>query len=90
MQSGTHKYKQWMLDFVRESTWSNPLMGWTSTRDPTTNLHLAFDTKEEAIAYAERNGLKYEVDPDVTDRPVPQKDYGKNFKFVPKENEEVF
>lgn len=42
----------------------NPLMGWTSTADPLENVHrpLYFDSKEAAIAFAEKNGWGYEIE----------------------------
>lgn len=39
----------WVLAYQHEDRWTNPMMGWTSTRDPYTNLKLRFDTLEEAI-----------------------------------------
>jgi hypothetical protein len=36
-------------------------MGWTSTSDTRPQVKLWFDTKEEAIAYAERNGIAYRL-----------------------------
>lgn len=35
--------------------------GWTSTGDPLSNMGMPFSTKEAAVAYAERNGLEFEV-----------------------------
>ncbi|KAJ6669947.1 hypothetical protein lerEdw1_000496 [Lerista edwardsae] len=32
-------------------------MGWASTADPLSNLLLSFSTKEDAIAFAEKNGM---------------------------------
>ena len=37
-------------------------MGWTSSGDMKAQVELGFATKEEAIAYAERNGLAYRVE----------------------------
>lgn len=51
-QAGHAKTGGWELTYQHEDRWENPLMGWTSTRDPYTNLSLRFDTLEEAIAYA--------------------------------------
>ena len=34
-------------------------MGWSSTADPLSNLQLDFATKEDAIAYAEKNKWSY-------------------------------
>ena len=39
-----------------------PLMGWTSSADMRSQVKLRFDTKEEAIAYAERNGIAYRIE----------------------------
>ncbi|HEY8212905.1 MAG: ETC complex I subunit [Methylocystis sp.] len=53
----------WRLDFEPESPRSiEPLMGWTSSGDMRQQIRLKFATKEEAIAYAERNGLAYRVE----------------------------
>jgi hypothetical protein len=62
MQSGTAKTKEWVLDYEPEQRRViDPLMGWTSSGDMKQQLRLQFDTKEEAIAYCERNGIAYEV-----------------------------
>ena len=37
------------------------MMGWTSSADPMANLKLTFDSQEDAIAFAERNGWTYET-----------------------------
>jgi hypothetical protein len=53
----------WRLDFEPELPRSiEPLMGWTSSADMRQQVRLDFATKEEAIAYAERNGLAYRVE----------------------------
>jgi hypothetical protein len=53
----------WRLDFEPELPRSiEPLMGWTSSADMRQQVRLNFATKEEAIAYAERNGLAYRVE----------------------------
>ncbi len=62
MQSGKAKTKEWVLDFEPEQPRTiDPLMGWTSSTDMKQELHLSFDTKDEAIAYCERNGIPYQV-----------------------------
>jgi hypothetical protein len=62
MQSGTAKTKEWVLDYEPEQPRAvEPLMGWTSSGDMKQQLRLEFDTKEEAIAYCERNGIAYEA-----------------------------
>lgn len=62
MQSGHAKSKKWVLD--HEPTVPRqvePLMGWTSSAETQTQVRLFFDTREEAIAYAERKGIPYRV-----------------------------
>ena len=62
MQSGTAKTKEWVLDYEPEQRRAiEPLMGWTSSGDMKQQLRLQFDTKDEAVAYCERNGIAYEV-----------------------------
>ena len=62
MQSGTAKTKDWQLDYEPEQPRVvEPLMGWTSSGDMKQQLTLRFETKEEAIAYCERNAIAYQV-----------------------------
>ena len=62
MQSGTAKTKEWVLDYEPEQPRTvEPLMGWTSSGDMKQQVRLSFDTKEEAVAYCERNGIAYQV-----------------------------
>jgi hypothetical protein len=65
MQSGKANTKAWMLDFEPEQPREvEPLMGWTSSGDMRQQIRLSFGTREEAIAYCEREGIPYEVLPD--------------------------
>ena len=62
MQSGHAKTKDWALDFEPEAPRTvEPLMGWTSSGDMRQQLHLRFETKEEAIAYCEKHGVAYQL-----------------------------
>jgi hypothetical protein len=62
MQSGKGNIKKWHLEFEKDDTrYIEPIMGWTGNLDTTNQIKLRFDTKEEAIDYAERNGLSYDV-----------------------------
>jgi ETC complex I subunit conserved region len=62
MQSGTGKTKEWVLDYEPEEPRAvEPLMGWTSSGDMKQQLRLSFDTKQEAIAYCERQGIAFQV-----------------------------
>lgn len=81
MQSGAARTKDWVLEFEPESPREiDPLMGWTSSRDMRAQVRLHFDSKEEAIAYAQRAGLAYKVsEPKV--RGAVRKSYADNFRF---------
>jgi ETC complex I subunit conserved region len=62
MQSGAAKTREWVLDYEPEQPRAvEPLMGWTSSGDMKQQLRLHFDTKEDAIAYCERNNIAYEA-----------------------------
>jgi len=62
MQSGTAKTKEWVLDYEPERPpMVEPLMGWTSSSDMKQEVRLFFDSKEEAVAYCEREGIPYQL-----------------------------
>jgi hypothetical protein len=81
MQSGEARTKEWVLEFEPASPRSaDPLMGWTSSSDTQTQVRLEFDTKEEAIAYATREGLAYTLAEPKPRKPI-RKSYADNFRF---------
>ena len=62
MSSGQANAQRWVLEFEPERPKTiEPLMGYTSSDDMRSQVRLEFDTKEEAIAYAARNGIPYQV-----------------------------
>jgi len=82
MQSGKGKSQYWVLEHVAEAPRSrDPLMGWTSSADTRQQVKLTFDTREEAIAYAEREGLAYWVAPEASPKPPIRKSYSDNFRW---------
>jgi hypothetical protein len=80
MQSGQAP-REWVLDFAparpREI---EPLMGWTSGSDTRAQVRISFDTLEEAIAYATRNGIPFRIE-DPRETELKPKSYADNFKF---------
>jgi NADH dehydrogenase (ubiquinone) Fe-S protein 4 len=38
VQSAAANAKQWQITWKNKERWTNPLMGWTSTADPMSNL----------------------------------------------------
>ena len=62
MQSGWANTHRWVLKFEQLSSRTvEPLMGYTSTGDTRQQLNLSFDSKEDAVAYAKRNNIEYQV-----------------------------
>jgi hypothetical protein len=82
MQSGTAKTREWVLDYEPEQPREiEPLMGWTSSGDMRQQVRLQFATVEEAVAYAERHGIAYQVfdaKAPAARRPIA---YSDNFAF---------
>lgn len=64
MTSGKARTKGWRLSFERRSApFIEPLVGWTGGDDTLTQVVLEFPTLASAIRYAEREGLRYTVQP---------------------------
>ena len=81
MQSGLGKTKAWVLEYERAEPRSvEPLMGWTSSSDMNSQISLRFDSQEEAIAYATRNGIAYRVD-EPKERTRRRVAYADNFRY---------
>ena len=80
MQSGRGNESRWLLEPEPESARQvEPLMGWTSSSDMASQLHLWFDSKEEAIAYAQSHGLMYSLE-EPAKRAFRPKAYADNFR----------
>ena len=81
MQSGKAKTQAWELEFAPASArTSDPLMGWTTSTDTRGQVKLSFNTLEEAVDYARRYGIAFEVLPDRTPKKIV-KAYADNFAF---------
>lgn len=62
MQSGQAKSQEWLLEFESETPRTvDPLMGWISNADTNPQLRMYFDTREEAIEFAKREGIPFQV-----------------------------
>ena len=80
MQSGRANTKSWSLVLLDDSKVSkDELMGWHGGTGTVNQVKLKFSTKEEAIDYANRNNLNYEV-LESSERKVISKSYADNFK----------
>ena len=79
-QQGRAQSRKWVLEFEPASpSERDPLMGWTSSSDMRGQVTLRFDTKEEAIAYAKKQGYEYQVQEPPRSRMRP-KSYADNFR----------
>ncbi len=80
MQSGKRKTKYWVFEYmpVVKNT-PEPLMGWNSG-GTLQQVRLEFNTANEAIAYANKKGIPYEV-LEPHSRVVHPKSYTNNFAY---------
>lgn len=81
MSSGSAKTRLWVLEFAHDEPRDiDPLMGWTSSSDMQSQVRLQFATKEEAIEYAENNGIEVQIrDPQKRKANLRAGGYGENF-----------
>jgi NADH dehydrogenase (ubiquinone) Fe-S protein 4 len=78
MQSGVKKFDKWIIEFITEKPGINPLMGWESSTDTSSELKLEFSSKEQAIEYAKKNKINFEIiEPKI--RKIVKKSYADNF-----------
>lgn len=81
MQSGEARTRDWVLEYVPASPRGiDPLMGWTSSADMESQIHMYFPTKEAALAYAEAKGITAIVqDPKERRHILRPNGYGENY-----------
>jgi hypothetical protein len=81
MQSGKARTKKWVLEFEPERAREiEPLMGWTASTDMRQQVSLDFDTVEEAVAYAQKNAIPFQIyEPHQV--AAKAKSYSDNFRF---------
>ena len=81
MQSGKAKTGHWVLEFDPEQPRRiDPLMGYTSSADMKSQIRLAFPTREEAVAYAEKHGIVFRVE-EPKEAKRRQISYAENFRY---------
>src|ERR1035438_3101773 len=85
MQSGRAGL-EWELTYASDAPErADRLMGWIGGGDTQAQVRLTFPTKEEAVAYAERNGIAYDLEI-PRERRVRTKAYADNFSYHRNEN----
>lgn len=68
--------------------WENPLMGWQSSADFMQGTHINFNSKEDAIAFAEKQGYEYFVQ-EPKERKFRVKAYASQFVYSSKKLKQV-
>ncbi|KAH9883786.1 putative NADH-ubiquinone oxidoreductase 18 kDa subunit [Xylariomycetidae sp. FL2044] len=90
-QSGNWGSHHWRMDWdvlAKGHRWENPLMGWQSSGDFMQGTKIEFKTKEDAIAFAEKQGYEYFVQ-EANTRAFAPKAYANNFLYQPKKLKHV-
>ena len=66
MQSGLGKTRKWVFEYQKQKDLiREPLMGWTGSQDTNEQVKLLFDDVDQAINYAKKNNIEYEVIPEI-------------------------
>ena len=80
MQSGRSKYNKWVLKFSdQKNQFKDTMMGWNGGSSTVSQIELKFSSKEEAVSYAKKNSIDYEI-LETSERKVINKSYADNFK----------
>ena len=84
MQSGTAKTKHWILECQNDpERESHSPLEWQASDNTVKQIKLRFDTKEEALTFAEKNNLNVILmNKELNTKPNPKpKSYTDNFSF---------
>lgn len=83
MQSGRAREGRWVLEYETETPRRpEPLMGWISAGDTLNQVRINFQSAQDAVAFAEKKGWAYSVQP-PHERVVRPRNYGDNFRYIP-------
>ncbi len=81
MQSGSATNKFWILKYISYSkTDLDPVMGWSGSNDTSKQIILKFNSKDEAIDYAELHSLRFRV-LNNNNKKIKPKSYSDNFSY---------
>ncbi len=81
MQSGRGNTRAWVLEYEPGSPKeTDPLMGWVGSADTRSQVRLRFASKEEAVAFAKKNGMNFRVQ-EPRSRRIKPKNYAENFAY---------
>jgi hypothetical protein len=81
MQSGRANLDRWILEYDSDTAQQvDSLMGWVGGGSTKRQVRMKFDSKDDAIAFAEREGLNYQVT-EPKQRRILIKNYSNNFTY---------
>lgn len=81
MQSGRGNTRKWIIEFEpAEAKQADGLMGWTGSSDMRGQIRLIFEAKEQAVSFAKRHGISYQL-LEPKPRQSRPKNYADNFRF---------
>jgi hypothetical protein len=81
MQSGRAVLDRWILEYAPAAPkTADPLMGWVGSADTVGQIRLTFASRDEAVAFARRHGLDFEVE-ELQARRVWPKNYADRFRY---------
>ncbi len=80
MQSGKRNTKKWLVQVIEDKKIRSidPLMGWVSAQNTSSQLKFKFASKEEAINFAKQKNIPYEV-VEPKSSTIQKKSYAENF-----------
>ncbi len=80
MQSGKRNLKKWLVEPIEQENIRsiNPLMGWVSANNTSSQFRFEFSSKEEAVKFAQDKNFEFEIhDPKTAS--IQSKSYAANF-----------
>ncbi|MCH7865517.1 MAG: ETC complex I subunit [Proteobacteria bacterium] len=81
MQSGRGNTKSWVIEYEPGSPKeTDSLMGWAGSADTRSQVRIHFPSKEEAVAFAKKNGMNFRVQ-EPRSRRIKPKSYSDNFAY---------
>ena len=79
-QSGNKQAEKWLLEFERSKTNRDYLMGWFGSDDTSNQVRISFNSKEDAIAFANRNKITFRILEPKKKRLI-KRSYADNFRY---------
>ncbi|MGB7405048.1 MAG: NADH dehydrogenase ubiquinone Fe-S protein 4, partial [Pacificimonas sp.] len=80
MTSGKARNDEWILQYdPADRQVADPMTGWAGSQDTRRQLKMRFDSREDAVSYAERNGIDARVEEPPVHR-LKLQAYSDNFR----------